>query len=111
MAQIMRRILIHHARSRNAGKRDVTRLAPFPAVAQGPEIPDVLLVDQALTRLSSVSPRHAQIVQVRFFGGLEIDEIAAVMSLSTSTVDRDWRFARAWLQKRFSTLSPETPND
>jgi RNA polymerase sigma-70 factor (ECF subfamily) len=103
MAQMMRRILIDHARRRKSAKRDPAQpLAMLPAEA-GTQIFDVLQVDQALERLSSRYPRHAQIVQLRFFGGLEMKEIAGVMDISPSTAERDWRFARAWLQKQMAT--------
>jgi RNA polymerase sigma-70 factor (ECF subfamily) len=102
MAQMMRRILVDHARSRNAMKRDAARLMTV-AAGEGAEPLDVLFVDQALGRMSSSYPRHAQIVQMRFFGGLESPEIAEVLDVSLSTVERDWRFARAWLQKQLSS--------
>ena len=102
MAQMMRRILVDHARRRNAAKRD-----PGPAVdvwsdAQPQQI-DVILVDQALDRLSTRFPRHAQVVEMRFFGGLEWSEIAEVLDISLATVERDWRFAKAWLQNRMAS--------
>ena len=99
MAQIMRRILIDHARRRRSAKR-----TPLPQLASGSiggltlAALDVLLVDEALTRMTARYPRPAQVVELRFFGGLESEEIAQVMEISLTTVERDWRFARAWLQ-------------
>jgi RNA polymerase sigma factor (TIGR02999 family) len=98
MAQIMRRILIDHARRRKSAKR-----TPPLAVASGPRgataaTLDVLSVDEALTRMTTRYPRPAQVVELRFFGGLESEEIARVLEISLTTVERDWRFARAWLQ-------------
>ena len=98
MAQIMRRILIDHARRRKSAKR-----TPPAAVARGhggmtAATLDVLSVDEALTRMTSRYPRPAQVVELRFFGGLESEEIARVLEVSLTTVERDWRFARAWLQ-------------
>lgn len=63
---------------------------------------DVVAVDQALTRMSARYPRCCEIVELRFFGDLEFSEIAETMNLSLSTIERDWRFARAWLQSRMS---------
>jgi RNA polymerase sigma-70 factor (ECF subfamily) len=103
MAQIMRRILIDHARRRNAMKRDPAQLLPSSEGKNGADLLDVLFVDQALERMSFHYPRHAQIVQMRFFGGLESTEIAEILDLSLSTVERDWRFARAWMQKQLSS--------
>lgn len=95
-AQTMRRILIDHARKRHAAKRDVTYA--FFAEATPPSDPDLLDVDRALDRLAADYPRHAQIVELRFFGGLAASEIAQTLSVSLRTVERDWQFARAWLQ-------------
>lgn len=95
-AQIMRRILIDHARMRRAAKRDGAQL-----LAVSPDVtlsdPDVLDVDRALTKLAVSHPRHAKVVEMRFFGGLDAPEIARIMDLSLRTVERDWQFAKAWL--------------
>jgi RNA polymerase sigma factor (TIGR02999 family) len=94
-AQMMRRILIDHARKRRAAKRDASS-----AILAGQAVvePDVLDVDRALEKLAVEYPRHAQIVELRFFGGLKAPEIATSLGLSLRTVERDWQFARAWLQ-------------
>ena len=101
--QMMRRILIDHARKRQAAKRDAgTAIAAdqsHPAA-----VPDVLDVDRAIDRLAADYPRHARIVELRFFGGLEAPEIAQVMDLSLRTVERDWHFAKAWLQHEVSGI-------
>src|SRR5438552_10567909 len=89
----MRRILIDHARKRKAAKRDVSRLPDLPE-SLAPRGIDVLDVDRALLKMESDYPRHAQIVELRFFGGLDAPEIAQVMELSLRTVRRDWQFAR-----------------
>jgi RNA polymerase sigma factor (TIGR02999 family) len=94
-AQMMRRILIDHARKRRAAKRDASIDVPTREAAVDP---DVLDVDRALEKLAVEYPRHAQIVELRFFGGLRAPEIAAALGLSLRTVERDWQFARAWLQ-------------
>ena len=105
MAQMMRRILIDHARARRAAKRDASAFEPV-TVASGDAILDVVLVDEALTRLAAVYPRHAEAVQLRFFGGLSSPEIATVLSTSLATVERDWRFAKAWLADAIGTPAP-----
>jgi RNA polymerase sigma factor (TIGR02999 family) len=96
-AQIMRRILIDHARKRQRVKRDPGVAIPFEEAIAPPDF-DVLVVDQALQRMTASFPRHAQIVELRFFGGLESPEIAEALGISLRTVERDWRFAKAWLQ-------------
>ena len=103
VARTMRRILVDHSRSRNAAKRDAA-LAPVPPDAS-PDTHsiDVLAVDEALDRLAERYPRRAQIVELRFFGGLEFSEIADALEISLATVERDWRFSRAWLQDRLSS--------
>jgi RNA polymerase sigma factor (TIGR02999 family) len=107
VAQIMRRVLIDHARRRKSAKR-----MPPPPVASGPAwgsalaTLDVLSVDEALTRMTARYPRPAQVVELRFFGGLESEEIARVLEVSLTTVERDWRFARAWLQDQMGA-APE----
>ena len=100
-AQIMRRILIDHARKRQRVKRDPGPGVPFEEAIAPPDF-DVLVVDQALQRMTSSFPRHAQIVELRFFGGLDSPEIAEALGISLRTVERDWRFARAWLQNEIS---------
>ena len=100
-AQMMRRILIDHARRRRAAKRDVSVALPADeAVVE----PDVLDVDRALEKLAADYPRHAQIVELRFFGGLRAPEIAESLGLSLRTVERDWQFAKAWLHHEVAGL-------
>ena len=95
-AKMMRRILVDHARARRAAKRDS---AAAPESTGKPPALDVLAVDIALDRLAATYPRNAQVVELRFFGGLEFPEIAESLGVSLTTVERDWRFARAWLRK------------
>jgi RNA polymerase sigma-70 factor (ECF subfamily) len=99
-AQMMRRILIDHARRRRAAKRDGG--SAIPVAFEMPSCPDVLDVDRAVYKMLADFPRHARIVELRFFGGLEAPEIAKVMGVSLRTVERDWRFAKAWLQREVS---------
>lgn len=99
-AQLMRRILVDHARSHQAAKRGqgFARLElddeALPATVRAGEL---LALDDALEALALVDPRKARIVELRFFGGLTIDEAATVMELSTATVVTETRLARAWL--------------
>jgi len=100
-ARMMRRILIDHARKRRAAKREAAPAIAF-AADTAPSNPDVLDVDRALTKFSHEFPRHAQVVELRFFGGLDAPEIARIMDLSLRTVERDWQFSKAWLQNELS---------
>ena len=100
-SQAMRRILIDHARGRDAAKRggEVEKVTLDVAVAS-PEPSrevDILALDEALDRLKALDGSQAQIVELRFFGGLTIEETAEVMDVSASSVKRDFRSARAWL--------------
>ncbi len=94
----MRRVLVDRARARAAAKRDpegyVLTGAPFGARSSPEELLDL---DRALERLATEHPRLAQVVEMRFFAGLEVAEIAECLALSERTVKRDWAFARAWL--------------
>ena len=98
-AHVMRRILVDHARTRGAAKRHGGQRVPLEdvqAVMDPPEV-DVLDLDAALDKLSTFDPRQSELVELRFFGGLTVDEAAAVMGVAPATVDRDWALARAWL--------------
>ena len=99
-AQIMRHILLDAARKRSAAKRngDLQRLDLDQVPDTSWERCDELLaVDEALTSLARVDARKAQVIELRFFGGLTVEETAAVLKVSADTVMRDWRLARAWL--------------
>jgi RNA polymerase sigma factor (TIGR02999 family) len=99
-SQVMRRILVDHARQRAAGKRPPgERRAPLHEALISPGLPLelVLVLDDALTRLADFDPRHARLVEMRYFGGLTEMEIASAMGVSVRTVRRDWKAARAWL--------------
>lgn len=99
-AHLMRQILVDHARARLAAKRggDAERIEFDEELVEGPQQPAFLLeLDQALARLAELSPRQAQVVEMRYFAGLSEDEIAAVLAVSNRTVKRDWRVARAFL--------------
>jgi RNA polymerase sigma factor (TIGR02999 family) len=99
-AQAMRRILVDHARAHAAGKRgDGVRMLPLDeAMMIGGTIDvDLLALDEALTRLAAIDPQQSRVVELRFFGGLTMDETAEVMHISAATVGREWRMAKAWL--------------
>jgi len=103
-ARAMRQILIDHARARRAAKRagDAdAQLTIGDALGLGVANADDLLdVDAALSELARLDERQARLVELRFFGGLEVEEVAAVLDVSVSTVEREWRAARAWLGRR-----------
>jgi RNA polymerase sigma-70 factor (ECF subfamily) len=105
-ATAMRQILTDHARRRSAEKRggggDWERVsldrAMMPGAGEGDEdAVDVIALDECLTRLAALDPRKHRIVELRFFGGLSVDEVAEVVGVSKTTVENEWRAARAWL--------------
>jgi RNA polymerase sigma factor (TIGR02999 family) len=99
-ARLMRQILVDHARARGAAKRgggEATRIEVTGVDVAAPEVFDVLPLDDALTRLAALQPRLAKVVELRFFGGLEVEETAELLACSPRTVKRDWALARAWL--------------
>lgn len=99
---VMKRILIDHARRKQALKRGGDR----PAVAQEDEFPglsyeqadELIALNVALDRLDEINPRHRQVVELRYFGGLSVEETAEVLKISPITVKRDWAAAKAWLR-------------
>jgi len=118
-ARAMREILIEHARGRGARKRgggavrltldDVTAPVAAPSI-------DVLALDEALQRLARLDERHARVVELRYFGGLSVEETAAALDLSPATVKRAWTLARAWLYRelageRATDQAPRMPDD
>ena len=104
-SQIMRRILVDHARQHRAAKRPgagvKVTLDDHIGAAQPPNC-EILLLDSALTDLSLIDPRQAQIVELRYFGGLSEQEVATLLSLSRATVTREWQTARAWMYQRLT---------
>ena len=99
-AQVMRRILVEQARSRKLVKRGggipTVSLDEAAIVSPGRSV-EVIAIDEALTDLESWDPRKSKIVELRFFGGLSIEETAEVLKVSVTTVQREWRSAKAWL--------------
>jgi RNA polymerase sigma factor (TIGR02999 family) len=105
-AHLIRRILVDHARRRNSEKRGggitpVTIGAALDVAAQ--ESFDVVALDVALENLEKVFPQQAKIVELRFYGGLTIDETAEALRVSAATISREWTMARAWLRRALST--------
>ena len=103
-SRVMREILIDYARSRNAEKRSGQKVELDTAdVSLGPVQPHILDVDRALTELALIAPRQAQLVEMRFFGGLTLEEAAGVLKMAPRTADKDWALARAWLRRRLGS--------
>ena len=111
-AQLMRRILVDHARRHRTEKRggEWTKVefdeALAPSATRGL---DVIALDDALQDLAKLNPQHSQIVELRFFGGMTTEELAEVLDVSPRTVQREWRMARAWLRRQiFGDRSEQT---
>jgi RNA polymerase sigma factor (TIGR02999 family) len=101
VAKAMRHVLIDHARERSRRKRGGGRgKVPLDEVLLVEDKPavDILALDEALERLAAIDGRKAQVVELRYFGGLSIDEVAAHLEVSAVTVKRDWEVARTWLE-------------
>jgi RNA polymerase sigma factor (TIGR02999 family) len=100
-SRAMRHVLVDHARMRQAAKRGPALNVTLDEALVGaqPEGVDMLALDDALTRLAGADPRAAQVVELRFFGGLGIAEVAAALDASPATVKRDWQFAKGWLAR------------
>jgi RNA polymerase sigma factor (TIGR02999 family) len=113
-ARAMRQVLIDRARARDAQKRGGAEVripldeATLPAPDAGVPVEDL---DRALERLAAVSPRASRVVELRFFGGLSVDEAAAAMNLSPATVKREWVLARAWLHRDMSGFAKPDPGE
>jgi RNA polymerase sigma factor (TIGR02999 family) len=107
-AQLMRRILIDHARSHHYAKRGGgARKVPLDEVVVLTEerAADIVALDDALTSLAAFDPRKSQVVELRFFGGLNIEETAEVLNISSMTVQREWRWAKAYLHREINKVS------
>jgi RNA polymerase sigma factor (TIGR02999 family) len=100
-ARLMRRVLVDHARSRGYQKRGAgaARVTLTEGLAAAPEQPavDLVALDRALERLAHDDPRKAKVIELRFFGGLTVEETAEVLHLSEDTIKRDWRIGKLWL--------------
>jgi RNA polymerase sigma factor (TIGR02999 family) len=107
-ARLMRRILVDAARARRKDKRGggAAKLSLDEGLIPAPEKDaDLIALDEALQRLSVDYPRHGQTVELRFFGGLTLDETAEAVGVSRDTVKRDWRFAKLWLVREMRRAS------
>jgi RNA polymerase sigma factor (TIGR02999 family) len=104
-AQLMRRILVDHARAHYAAKRGgpqyAVSLSQADRFARQPDV-ELLALHDALNELATIDPQQSSIVEQRFFGGLSIEETAEVLGVSHATVERDWKMARAWLRRELN---------
>ena len=107
-AVMMRRVLVNHARDRAAEKRggeaQRVSLTRVPALDEGPSV-DLIALHDALNALAAIDRRKSRVVELKFFGGLTITEIAEVMELSPATIEREWTFSRAWLFEALAGIS------
>ena len=104
-AQMMRRILVDHARTKKRAKRggsDIKVSLDDATVTVKAQDLDVVAVDEALTRLAKIDEQQSRVVELRFFSGLTVEETAEVMGISPATVKRDWSMAKAWLHRELS---------
>jgi RNA polymerase sigma factor (TIGR02999 family) len=100
-AQQMRRILVDHARAHGAAKRGADVTVSLTGLDLGTEAPvfDLMALDHALDKLARIDARHGRLVELRFFGGLTVEETAAILGIAPITVKRDWALARTWLYR------------
>lgn len=113
-ARAMRRLLVDHARARRAGRRRHDLAAALPddvAAVSGPDAVDLIALDAALRALEAEEPRAHQVVELKYFSGLEIDEIAELLDVSPATIKRDWRFAQAWLRHHLADEAGDPAGD
>lgn len=103
-AEVMRRILVDHARRHNVkrGKGMKRVVLDESAILHRGADPDLVALDDAMNSLAQMDPRKARVVELRFFGGLEVPEIAAILNISEVTVKRDWKAARLWLYRELN---------
>ncbi len=111
-AQAIRRILVDHARGRHREKRGGGRLRlslDEELISSYDRSVDLIALDDAMAELSGKNPQQAKIVEMRFFAGLTIQEASDVLQVSTSSVERDWRYARAWLFRELGDQADASP--
>jgi len=108
--QLMRRILVDHARKRHAAKRGGTLVTLDEGIgnqrSSGAQAEEILAVDEALARLDRLDPQQARVVELRYFGGLSTEETAEAMGMSQRTVEREWATAKAWLRAQLAGEEP-----
>ena len=113
-AQLMRNILVDHARARNAAKRgggDYKLSLSEAMISFGPPDIDLIALDNALDELAALDPQQGRIIELRFFGGLSIEETAVVLGISPTTVRRDWTTAKLWLRRRIDKTAKGQDED
>lgn len=107
----MRAILVDHARARRSAKRGAG-VPPLPLLDDAVPAPqpgsDIVAIDEALDSLTHLDPRKGRVVELRFFGGLTVDETAEVLGVSPNTVKRDWRLAKLWLFRELGGHRPSS---
>jgi RNA polymerase sigma-70 factor (ECF subfamily) len=108
-SQVMRRILVDHARRHNLKRGGNVQHVSLDevAVVGGDQDVDLVVLDRALDRLERIDPRKMRIVEMRFFGGLSVEETAEALRLSTSTIKREWRSAKAWLYRELTGVTSD----
>jgi len=108
--QLMRRILVDHARKRHAAKRGGTLVTLEEGIGNqrstATQAEEILAVDEALARLDRLDPQQARVVELRYFGGLSAEETAEAMGMSQRTVEREWATAKAWLRAQLAGEEP-----
>jgi RNA polymerase sigma factor (TIGR02999 family) len=112
-ANTMRRVLVEHARTKGAAKRGggQRRVTLTGIKDAGPDAEaEVVALDEALKKLSALDERQARIVELRFFGGLPVEDVADLLGVSKRTVEGDWTLARAWLLRELAERAPEKPS-
>ncbi|MEO6211386.1 MAG: sigma-70 family RNA polymerase sigma factor [Gemmatimonadaceae bacterium] len=107
-SQAMRRVLVDYARARSAAKRSGDMRVTLDEAIAGRDdrIIDLLVLDDAMTRLAAAEPRWARVVELRIFGGLEVAEVATALGISPATAKRDWQFAKGWLARELGADTP-----
>lgn len=111
-AQVMRRVLVDYARTRDRAKRG-DGVAPLAldevAVLSNDRMEEVIAINSALDNLSALDARKGKVFELRYFGGMSVDEVAEALSISPVTVARDWRMAKVWLQREIDPRMPYVP--
>ena len=112
-AQMMRRILVDFARDKKWAKRggDMLQVSLSDVTFTTAHRPDLIALDDALTSLARLDPRKAKVVEMRFFGGLSVEEVAEVLKVSDQTVMRDWKLAKVWLLRELDQKRSSTPDE
>ena len=108
-AQLMRRLLVDHARRRRAAKRGIPVTLNeeiFQGSAGADQTEEILAVDQVLARLTELDPRQARVAELRYFGGLSVEETAEALGIATRTVKREWAMAKGWMKSQLSSRGP-----